>query len=93
MSNHEYDAIYRELNTLISGDKIHTSSWIPGSNWSGTVYAPIYQAANQDEELAAKYFGLILWVVVIEHHDTWSSGHYEKDGIPIKGRTYFRVKL
>lgn len=93
LSQTEYSAIFDELTSKISGDEIHTSSWIPGADWTDTVYAPLYEAANQDEELAAKYFGLFLWVVVMEHPETWSSGRYEKDGIPIRGRTYFRVTL
>ena len=72
LSDNEYRAICDELNQKIDGDEIHTSSWILGSDWSGTVYDPIYRAANEDEELAGKYFGLIMWVVMMNHPLTWS---------------------
>lgn len=41
----DYQAIYDELNARISGSEIETSSWIPGSNWQGTVFQPIYEDA------------------------------------------------
>ena len=76
----------------ISGSEIETSSWIPGSDWSGTVFQPIYEkACNQDESAAAKFFGLILWHVVMEHEEWWSFGRYKLGNIPIDGLTYFRI--
>ena len=68
LTDAEYNAIYNELMSRISGSEIETSSWIPGSDWTGTVFQPIYEkACNQDENASAKYFGLILWHVVMEH--------------------------
>ena len=98
LSDAQYQAIVDTLNAKIdrdmqaSGEGIQTSSWIPGANWTGTVYDPIYsQACGRDEELSAKFFGQIVWKVFIDRPEHWASAHYEKDGIPIKGRTYFRV--
>ena len=86
-----FQKIVDELNSRVSGGKVHTSSWIPGSNWSGTAFQPIYDAC-QDQESAAKFFGLILWEVMRKRKgEAWSFGRYEKDGIPIEGLTYFRV--
>lgn len=93
LSDAEYDAIYNELSSRISGSEIETSSWIPGSNWSGTVYQPIYEkACGYDENASAKFFGLILWQVVMEHDDTWSFGRYKLGNVPIEGLTYFRIE-
>src|SRR5437773_4011963 len=90
-SRHYY---YRcRLNSRISGDEIHTSSWMPGTDWSGTVFEPIYSAACLcDHDSSAKFFGLILWEVVKDHDKTWSYWRYDKNGIPIKGLTYFRLQ-
>ena len=85
-----FGTIFNELNRRVSGSKVHTSSWIPGRDWRGTVFQPIYHAC-QDQETAAKFFGLILWEVMKKRDEAWSFGKYEKDGIPIKGLTYFRV--
>ena len=86
-----FRTIFDELNRRVSGNEVHTSSWIPGRDWSGTVFQPIYDVC-QDQETAAKFFGLILWDVMMNRKgEAWSFGRYEKDGIPIKGMTYFRV--
>jgi len=45
LSRDEIIAIKDELNRRITQDDIHTSSWIPGKDWSGTVFQPIYEKA------------------------------------------------
>ena len=91
LAQEDLQAISDELNQRVSGDEVHTSSWMPGSDWSGTVYQPIYDAC-QDQETAAKFFGLILWDVMMNRKgEAWCFGRYEKDGLPIEGLTYFRV--
>ena len=92
LTDAEYNAIVDELNTLIAGDEIHTSSWIPGSDWSGTVYDPIYRkACLQNPETSGLCFGLFLWVAIQNHAEVWGFGRYEKNGTPINGMTYFRL--
>jgi hypothetical protein len=94
LTANEVDEIFQELENRISGDEIHTSSWIPGSNWQGTKFQVIYEkACNFNEELAGKCFGLFVWVAFMKHCAQWAFGRYEKDGIPIQGMTYFRVHL
>jgi hypothetical protein len=89
----EYEAIVDELNRLISGDEIHTSSWIPGDDWSNTVYDSIYQkSCLQNPEISGMCFGLFLWVAIQNHDDVWGFGRYEKNGTPISGMTYFRLR-
>jgi hypothetical protein len=93
LSQSEYDAIVAELNDRISGGEIHTSSWIPGNDWSETVYDPIYRkACDNDEVESGKCFGLFVWVVLQQRRDdVWAFGRYQKDGIPIRGLTYFKL--
>lgn len=94
ISDSDYQAIYDHLSGRISGSEIETSSWIPGSDWSGTVFDPIYtDACHYDERAAAKFFGLILWHVVMEHEETWAFGRYKLGDIPIEGLTYFRITV
>jgi len=93
LSDDEYNAICTELNALISGDEIHTSSWIPGDDWTGTVYDPIYKkACLHNPETSGLCFGLFLWVAIQNHPDVWGFGRYEKNGVPISGMTYFRLR-
>jgi hypothetical protein len=92
LSEDQYQAIVDKLNHLVDGDEVHTSSWIPGAEWGGTVYLPIYEVAcGRDEVMAARFFGLILWVVMMEREEEWACGRFEKDGVPIRGLTYFRI--
>jgi len=89
----EYDAITAELASRLVGDEIQTAHWIPEGDWSGTIFAPIYTTACRlDSKAAEKFFGLILWSLLIEHEAVWGFGRYTKDSIQIdEGLTYFRL--
>jgi hypothetical protein len=66
---------------------------MPGSNWGGTVFQPIYEkAARRDFNASARCFGLMVWEVFMERPERWSSGRFEKNGEPIGSRTYFRIQ-
>jgi hypothetical protein len=97
------DAAKAEIHRMLGSGEVHTTSWMPGRDWTGTAFDPIYWAL-QDEILAAKCFGLLVMECVLERSngmaaevdmstspENWGSGHYEKDGYPIKGRTHFRL--
>jgi hypothetical protein len=86
-----FQQISNELDSRFDGRDVDTSSWIPGADWSGTIFQPIYEACGQDEVSAGLFFGLIVWQVVVDRGDCWSFGRYEKDGVPIRGMTYFRI--
>jgi len=82
--------IEEKLNGMIDGDRIHTAGWMPGNNWIGTPFQPIYEACGEDEKEAGKCFGLIAWKVFEKRPETWASAHGVKDGREIESRTYFR---
>jgi hypothetical protein len=93
LSDEEYQAIVDELNDRITGEDIHSSTWIPGPDWTGTVFQPIYEkACGCNKEAAAEFFDLILWAVLLKRDDVWSFGRDEKDGVPIVGMAYFKLK-
>lgn len=93
ISDDDYQKIVDALNDKVSDSDIATSSWIPGSDWTGTVYEPIYHACRDDVTAAGMFFGLILFKLLMERTDyVWGFGHYQKDGIPIKGMTYFILR-
>ena len=74
LNREEFKAIFEELNCRVSGGEVQTSSWIPGRDWTGTVYQPLYDAC-QNEETAAKFFGLILWEVMTRRKgEAWCFG-------------------
>lgn len=82
LSEKEYNDIVEALENRIDSDKneVITSSWIPGKNWEDTVFWPIYEkAANQNVELAGLFFGLIVWVVFMEHPKKWTFVKHAED--------------
>lgn len=87
----QFQKVWDKLNSLIDVDEIHTSSWMPGNHWEGTVFEPLAVACGGDVEASGKFFGLILWDVMLNRDEVWSFGRYEKDGVPIQGMTYFRL--
>lgn len=93
MDPDEIAAIKGALNDMIEGTEIQTAGWMPGSDWTGTVFEPIYfKAANQSYSASAKCFGLMVWEVFMERPERWISGRFEKDGEPIGSRTYFQPR-
>ena len=88
----QIEAIHAELRSMIDGDEVHTAGWMPGNDWTGTVWEPIYTDACQCNIVLSGYcFGLFVWEIIRDHPDAWSFGRYEKDGIPIRSLTYFRI--
>ena len=95
LSQGQFKAVVAEIEQRIkdAGDEIVTSSWLPGKNWEGTPFQPIYEiAAKKNEKVAGKMFGLMVWYTIMKHPDRWGSGRFEKDGRELSGRTYFRIR-
>jgi hypothetical protein len=93
ISDDEYKAVEDALNARIDASEINTAGWIPGHDWTGTVYEPIYVACGRKEPQAGMFFGLIVFKLLMERQDrTWGFGRYEKDGRQIASMTYFELK-
>lgn len=94
LSDAEFDGMIARINELIdeSGGEIATAGWLPGSDWTGTPFEPIYaKAAPGDFERSAMFFGQLVWYAVMNRPERWASGRYELDGKQIGSRTYFRL--
>lgn len=88
----DHAAVCGYLNRLIDTGEIFTSSWIPGADWNGTPFQPLYHACNDDPNAAAKFFGQILWKVMIDRREVWGFGRYEhRECVQIRGLTYFQL--
>lgn len=98
MTQGEYDAIMKAL--AIEFDKAAAknenrcvvSSWVPGSDWTGTVYEPIYNACDKEEyptESAKYMFGNMVWRAAIAHRETWIFVKPPKDDDGPLGIKYF----
>lgn len=86
----------RDINSFIdekvSGVEITVSSFLPGADWSDTPLECLYyKAARQNFDLAAKMFGLLVYVYFMNSEESWSSGHYVIKGRDDLGRTYFKL--
>ncbi len=94
LSEADFEAMVARINGLIdaSGAEIATAGWLPGSDWTGTPFEPIYTiAARQDYQRSALFFGQLVWYVVMTRPEPWGSGRYQVDGRDIGSRTYFRL--
>jgi hypothetical protein len=90
----EFEAAVDRINELIdaAGAEIATAGWLPGRDWTGTVFEPIYtKGTRSNYEKAAQMFGLLVWYVVMQRPERWASGRYEKNGRDIGSRSYFKV--
>lgn len=84
------EAIHNIMDNTPHGEHIITSSYIPGRDWRGTPFDPIYQACNQNWEAARLFFGQLVWEAVQEHDDIWYFIRQERDDDQPIGLTYFR---
>jgi hypothetical protein len=91
----QFQAASDYINALIGDHDIETSSWMPKDpDWTGTPLQPIYEiAARYNYELAAQLFGLLVFNVFMNREDEWITGRFDKDGLPLPGRTYFRKRF
>jgi hypothetical protein len=95
LTSQEIDAITNELNHMIDTSKgdVHTSSWMPGSDWSNTVFEPIWsKAALHSHEDSAKCFGLMVFDTFMRRPEWWGFGRFKLDSREIRGLTYFKLK-
>src|SRR5882724_4929084 len=73
LSSNQIQDIKNEINRRFDEGDVATAGWIPGSDWTGTVWQPIYDVACQGSSGAgALCFGLLVWETVMEREDRWS---------------------
>ncbi len=90
LSDDDYMKVIDTLNAIFDENEINTAGWIPGSNWDGTVYEPLYVACNSNPTQAGMFLGLIIFDLLMQRQDkVWGFGKYEKNGVPIRSITYF----
>lgn len=89
----DYRKIEDALNEKIDQKEINTAGWLPGHDWTGTVYEPIYDACGKNVTLSGMFFGLIVFDLLMNRQDkVWGFGRYEKNGKQIASMTYFELK-
>ena len=90
LSAEDYGKIEDALNEKIDQNDINTAGWLPGHDWTGTVFEPIYDACGKNVSQAGMFFGLIVFDLLMNREDkVWGFGRFEKDGKQIASMTYF----
>lgn len=79
-------------NTSIEGGKPNPETGEPG-NWTGTPFAPIYEACGENAEAAGMFFGNAWKKVIIDRPEEWVGIRFDptfpQRGITLMGKTYF----
>jgi hypothetical protein len=79
-------------NTSIEGGKASPTTGRRG-DWTGTVFMPIYEACNLDEDAAGKFFGNVWKKAIIERDELWIGIRFDPTfpnrGITLEGKSYF----
>jgi hypothetical protein len=88
----DHAAVVAAVNAHIDPLDWFVSSFVPGKDWTNTVYEPLYHACHQNMVYAGLFFGLIVWQAVIGRDDEWFFKPAERDFEDILGTTYFRKR-
>jgi hypothetical protein len=79
-------------NTSIEGGQLNPVTGIKG-DWSGTVFHPIFEACNLNENRAGMFYGNVWKKVIIDRDDhrigMRSDPTFPNRGITLLGKTYF----
>lgn len=94
LTDEDYDAIIDELHQIFDNldEPVFNSSFLPGSIWDETVYQPIYEAVGANEDVAALFYGLIVWEAVRSHEGEWFFVRQNRDDDRPIGLTYFQKR-
>jgi|SRR5579872_1421214 len=87
-----FDAVVDAINRYIDPLDYFIAGYIPGKDWTGTDFQPVYEACKQSEEQAGWFFGLIVWKTVIDRDDKWIFKPGDKDADDFHAMTYFRKR-
>lgn len=92
ITEEEYKLIEEEINKRFDKKDVDTAGWIPGKDWTNTVFEPISRACKGHRINSSKFFGLIVYKTILDRQDVWGCGKYEFNGVENKSTTYFELK-
>lgn len=99
LKNGDYEKMIEAMSGIVDSslenkEKILVASYIPGSDWDDTPWAPIYyDACGRDYDHSAQFFGLLVAQVLMDRSDKWYFIRQEKsalDGKEMRGMTYWK---
>ncbi len=87
------EAIIDAIHSHMDGENSFVSSHIPGPEWEGTPYLPIYIACDEDADEAALFFGLLVWDAAMRHSARWRVQRAPRSGgVRPPGKLYTRIE-
>lgn len=87
----QHDKVIETIHKAIDGKDIFNASFIPGAEWEGTPFMPLYEACDRDVTNAAYFYGILCWLAVQSHSDEWICYKNSESNIG-RGWTYFRKR-
>ena len=93
LADEDYERVVEAINEYVDAVPLNrpfVSSHIPGRNWEGSIYEPLYLACGQSEEQSGWFFGLIVWQVMIDRPEAWMFKLADKEGEGVLGTTYWQ---
>ncbi len=90
LSDEDHQRVIAALHQIMNENDIFKSSYLPGTNWNGTPYQPIYYAVGESEIDAALFYGLLVWEAVQQHMNEWYFIKQQESDDQPTGMTYFR---
>lgn len=83
LSDADHRAIIDHLHQVMDQEEVFNSSFLPGSDWTRTVFQPIYDSAcNQNWEQARLFYGLLVWEAAMRHESRWCFLVRDSDALP-----------
>jgi len=89
LKDEDHALVIEEIHRRIGTCEIFNSSFIATGDWGGTPLMYAYFACNEDQELAALFYGQLCWQAIQHHPDNWIFHKIEGTSF---GMTYFRKK-
>ncbi len=93
LSHEEHRGVISAIHTVLDdardNNKPVYSSYIPGSDWEGTAYWPIYIACQENRDASRLFYGQLCWEAVQEHEDDWVVINQKRDDDHPGGKIYF----
>src|SRR4051812_28665762 len=89
LSDTDYDRVVEAIRSRLNGEEVVVSSFLPGHDWTGTEFEPLYLACGKNVQQSGWFFGLIVWQVMIDHESGWLFVPATDDD-DVQGMRYFR---
>jgi hypothetical protein len=90
LNDTDWEGIIKAVHQVMDRGNVFKSSYLPGSDWTGTPYEPIWFAVGEDFDQARLFFGLLVWEAVWLHSEEWHFVRQDDINDEPTGMTYFR---